>query len=227
MPIQVSTKDTTALGDSELAAMADLAEKGNSGFDLGFLSKQREDWVLVTYAQIDDELVGYSFYTLERIGGTPAILMGILTVRSGDDCLKILKSIMSDQFRKAVLAFPDEDVLIGCRLVSPYGYEILDSLEDVVPRPGYKPTGEERAWARRLAKRFGVEHRLDDRTFLLSGDGNIDGHIDFSDPTLNGKHSDFEHLFEPVNDERCDSLCAYGWILAEDLAAAARPEIEE
>lgn len=227
MPIQVSTKDTTALGDSELAAMADLAEENQSGFDLGFLSKQQEDWVLVTYAQSDDKIVGYSFYTLERIGGTPAILLGILSIRSGEDCSKILKSIMADQFRKAVLAFPDEDVLIGCRLISPYGYEILDSLEDVVPRPGYKPTGEERAWARRLAKRFGAEHRLDDRSFLLSGEGHAEGHIEFSDPSLNGKHASFDHLFEPINHEKYDSLCAFGWILAEDLASAARPEEED
>ncbi|NNN18657.1 MAG: hypothetical protein HKL84_02260 [Acidimicrobiaceae bacterium] len=224
MPIDVSTKDCTALGDAELAAMADLAEKSGSGFDLGFLSKQQEDWVLATDAHIDDELVGYSFYTLERIGGTPAILMGILTIRTGEDSSAILKAILSDQYRKAVLAFPDEDVLIGCRLVSAHGYALLDSLIDVVPRPGYKPTGEERAWGRRLAKRFGAEHRLDDRTFVLSGTGTVDGYVDFSDPVLNGKFDEFEKFFEPLDADRLDCVCAFGWVMAEDLALAGRVE---
>lgn len=222
MPIDVSTKDCTTLGDAELAAMADLAEKSGSGFDLGFLSKQQEDWVLVTDAHISGQLVGYCFYTLERIGGTPAILMGILTIRNGSDCVEILKAILSDQFRKAVLAFPDEDVLIGCRFVSHHGYEVLDNLTDIVPRPGHKPSGEERAWARRLAKRFGAEHRLDDRTFVLTGTGAVDGYIDFSSLSLNGKHSEYEEFFVPLDHERRDTLCAFGWVMAEELALAAR-----
>jgi len=44
----VSTKDTTALSDAELAEMADLCVDREPNFDIGFLSKQREDWVLVT-----------------------------------------------------------------------------------------------------------------------------------------------------------------------------------
>ncbi|MDA8081712.1 MAG: hypothetical protein M0Z96_08910 [Actinomycetota bacterium] len=224
MPIDVSTKDCTALGDAELAAMADLAEKGGSGFDLGFLSKQQEDWVLVTDAHIGDELVGFAFYTLERIGGTPAIVMGILTIRDGEDGSEILKSMLQDQYRKAVLAFPDEDVLIGCRLISSHGYALLDSLIDVVPRPGYKPTGEERAWARRLAKRFGAEHRLDDRTFVLAGTGRVDGYIDFTDLSLNGKFDEFAKFFEPLDAARFDCVCAFGWVMAEDLALVARVE---
>ncbi len=224
MPIDVSTKDCTALGDAELAVMADLSEKSGSGFDLGFLSKQQEDWVLVTDAHIGDELVGYAFYTLERIGGTPAILMGILTIRTGEDSSEILRAIMRDQYRKAVLAFPDEDVLIGCRLISPQGYALLDNLVDVVPRPGYKPTGEERAWARRLAKRFGAEHRLDDRSFILSGSGKVEGYIDFDDPITNGKFDGFKNFFEPLDPTRLDCVCAFGWVMAEDLALVGRVE---
>ncbi len=224
MPIDVSTKDCTALGDAELEAMADLAEKGGSGFDLGFLSKQQEEWVLVTDAHVGDELVGYAFYTLERIGGTPAIVMGIVTIRSGDDTLEILSAMMKDQYRKAVLAFPDEDVLIGCRLVSPHGYAILENLVDVVPRPGYKPTGEERAWARRLAKRFGAEHRLDDRSFVLSGTGKVDGYVDIKDPNRNGKFDEYHHFFERLEQSRSDCVCAFGWVMAEDLAVVGRVE---
>jgi len=45
----VSTKDTTALSDAELAEMADLCVDREPNFDIGFLSKQREDWVCLLY----------------------------------------------------------------------------------------------------------------------------------------------------------------------------------
>ena len=64
---------------------------------------------------------------------------------------------MGDQFRRAVLAFPDEDVLVGTRFAHASGFEAFKALDDIVPRPDHKATGEERAWGRRLAKRFGVE----------------------------------------------------------------------
>ena len=67
---------------------------------------------------------------------------------------------MHDQFRRAVLAFPDEDVLVGTRFARPSGFEAFKALEGHRPRPGHKANGEERAWGRRLAKRFGVERHL-------------------------------------------------------------------
>ena len=79
---------------------------------------------------------------------------------------------MADQFRRAVLAFPDEDVLVGTRFVDAAGFEAFKNLDDIVPRPDHKATGEERAWGRRLAKRFGIDSgSYDDRTFLATGDG--------------------------------------------------------
>ena len=51
MAFSVVTKDTTALSDAELAEMADLCVDRNPNFDIGFLSKERESWVLVTMAR--------------------------------------------------------------------------------------------------------------------------------------------------------------------------------
>ena len=50
-------------------------------FDIGALSKAKEDWVLVTTARIDGKLHGFTFSTLERIGGTPCVLIGLMSVR--------------------------------------------------------------------------------------------------------------------------------------------------
>ena len=79
-----------------------------------------------------------------------------------------------------MLAFPDEDVLIGTRFIDAGAFQAFKGLEDICPRPGHKPSGEERAWSRRLAKRFGAEGRIDDRTFIVTGDGNAAGCFDFS-----------------------------------------------
>src|ERR1700689_5344716 len=168
MAMTVTTKDTTALSDAELAEMADLCVDREPNFDIGFLSKQREEWVLVTHAREGDKLRGYSFCTLERIGGTPSLLIGLLLVDRNAKSDQTLKAILHDQFRRALLAFPDEDVLLGSRLTSPDGFRAFAGLEDVVPRLGYKPTGEDRAWGRRLAKRFGSEKSIDDKTFIMS-----------------------------------------------------------
>src|SRR5579884_2306779 len=171
MPMDVTTKDCTALSDAELGEFADLAGDRDPSFDIGFLSKQREEWVLVSQAREGSKLRGYSFCTLERIGGTPSLLIGLAAVVRNTKAESALKAMMGDQYRRALLAFPDEDVLVGTRLMGPDGFRAFQGLTDVVPSPGHRATGEERAWGRRLAKRFGSEQRLDDRSFHLRGDG--------------------------------------------------------
>src|SRR5579862_5494158 len=182
MPIVVSTKDCTSLSDTELVEMADLSAERDVCFDIGFVSKQREEWVLVTQAREGTKLRGYSFCTLERIGGTPSLLVGLATTDRTTKAESALKAMMADQYRRALLAFPDEDVLLGTQLLSVDGFRAFAKLTDVVPRPDHRPSGEERAWARRLAKRFGAENRLDDRTFVTKGNGSPVGGLEFESP---------------------------------------------
>ena len=219
MAIDIETKDCTALGDAELAEMADICANGPAGFDIGLLSKQREEWVLVTQARDGGKLVGFSFCTLERIGGTPCVLIGLASIKRGSRRDAVLKTIIGDELRRAVLAFPDEDVLVGTRLIDPAGFQAFKGLEDCVPRPGHRPTGEERAWSRRLAKRFGAEGRIDDRTFVLTGDGNPGGALDHESLKPESIDPEVAAYFAPVNRARGDSLVAFGWAMAEDLAS--------
>src|SRR5206468_7084840 len=123
----------------------------------------------------------------------------------------VLRTLIGEQLRRAVLAFPDEDVLVGTRLLEPSAFAAFDGLEDIVPRPGHKATGEERAWGRRLAKRFGCEGRVDDRTFILSGDGNCSPGLDFESAKANGISADVVAFFKPIKKGRGDSLVAFGW----------------
>src|ERR1035441_4469781 len=83
--IEVATKDCTALTDAELAEMADVSAEESAGWEVGFLSKQREDWVLVTQVRQQGKLQGYALATLERIGGTPSLLLGISAFTRGDN----------------------------------------------------------------------------------------------------------------------------------------------
>jgi hypothetical protein len=213
----VTTKDCTSLSDAELVEMADLCAERAPGFDIGFLSKQREEWVLVTQAREGNRLRGYSFCTLERIGGTPSLLVGLASVDRTQRAESALKSMMSDQYRRALLAFPDEDVLLGTRLITQDGFRAFSGLVDVVPSPGRKPTGEERAWARRLAKRFGAESRLDDRAFVVRGDGSPAGGLDFAAAKVKLPEG-VGVLFAGTDADRGDRLVALGWAMAEDLA---------
>src|SRR6202046_2355091 len=112
MTLEVETKDCTALSDAELAEMADTVTDGPAGFDIGLLSKQRDEWVLITQVRDAGKLMGFSFCTLERIGGPPCLLWGLGSIRRHAKRDQVLKALIADQFRRAVLAFPDEDVLI-------------------------------------------------------------------------------------------------------------------
>ena len=219
MAIDVETKDCTALSDAELGEMADICADGPAGYDVGLLSKQREEWVLITQARENDRLLGYSFCTLERIGGTPCLLIGLASVKRGAKRDAVVRALMADQYRRAVLAFPDEDVVVGTRFIDPAGYEAFKGLTDIVPRPGHRATGEERAWGRRLAKRFGAEGRIDDRSFVVTGDGNATGCLDHE--ALKPEQTDPEvaAYFANLDRSRGDYLIAFGWAMAEDLAA--------
>jgi hypothetical protein len=218
MAIAASTKDCTSLSDTELVEMADLSAEREVAFEIGFVSKQREEWVLVTQVREGTKLRGYSFCTLERIGGTPSLLVGLATTDRTTKAEAALKAMMVDQYRRALLAFPDEDVLLGTQLLGADGFRAFTKLTDVVPRIDHRASGEERAWARRLAKRFGAENRLDDRTFVTKGTGSLVGGLDFESPKAQPS-AELEGLFKSVNVARGDRLVAFGWAMAEDLAA--------
>jgi hypothetical protein len=212
MAIQVDTKDSTALTDADLDEMASMG----GAFGIGVLSKAKEDWVLSTQARIDGKLQGFTFSTLERIGGTPCVLIGLMSVKRTSKRDAVLKGLMGEAFHRALMAFPDEDVVVGARFVAPDGVEALRPLSDIIPRPGHRAVGEERAWGRRLAKRFGVDSTYDEQSFTVIGNGQS-GFLDHE--TLKPEKIDPEvaALFKNVSAGKSGSLVVYGWSMAEDL----------
>lgn len=223
MSIAVDTKDCTALSDAELAEMADLCAEGPLPHEVGTLSKQAEAWVLVTQVRENEKLKGFAFCTLERIGGTPCVLIGLSSIRRTSKRDSVLRGIIQDQMRRAVLAFPDEDVLIGARFGEVGGFDLFKTLNDIVPRSGHKATGEERAWGSRLARRYGIENgAYDQRAFVARGDGSGPAAV-FDHTTLHPEGIDGEvaSRFDEVRPDKGDSLIAFGWAMEEDLRKLA------
>lgn len=222
MAIEIDTKDCTALGDAELAELADLCADGPSRFEVGVLSKAAESWVLVTLARDNGRLKGFSFSTLERIGGTPSVIVGLASIKRTAKRDTVLRAIVHDQLRRAVLAFPDEDVLVGTRFASVSGYDAFKTLQDIVPRPDYVATGEERAWGRRLAKRFGIgSSRYDERSFIARGDDSYPEALDHESLKPDKLDPGYAQFFDKVDTDRGDALVAFGWAMADDLVKLA------
>lgn len=215
MGMQVETKDCTALADAELAEMAELIGTEPVRYDVGHLSKERDSWVLVTQVRDGDTLVAFGFSTLERIGGTPCVLTGLAGVTRSGDRAAALAALRQDIMRRAVLAFPDEDVLVSVRLNRPDGFAFLEGLNDVLP--GRRANGEERAWGRRLVKRYSITGAYDDRAFVVTGKGDV---VSVMDLELDGASAPGEAgaLFDDVDPARGDVVIAFGWAMAEDLA---------
>jgi hypothetical protein len=223
MSIAVDTKDCTALSDTELVEMADLCAESPLSHDIGTLSKQAEAWVLITQVRDNSKLRGFSFCTLERIGGTPCVLLGLSAVCRTSKRDTVLRGLVNDQLRRAVLAFPDEDVLVSARFGDAGGFDAFRILNDTVPRPGHTATGEQRAWGERLAKRYGIELRAyDKRAFVARGDGSGPAAV-FDHETLRPDEVDAELAarFDELHAHKGDSLIAFGWAMEEDLRKLA------
>ena len=211
MPLVVATNDAIALTDEDLDELGSL----EGAFDIEALSAAKEYWVLATTARLDDKLHGFMFSTLERIGGTPCVLIGMLSVRRHSRRDTVLRGLMGEAYHRALMAFPDEDVVFGSRFVNADGLEAFDKLDEVTPSPGVRAVGEERAWGRRLAKRFGTDPGYEPKTFIAK-DGRS-GFLDFESSKPEKLDADVVEMLSAVDQARDDVIVVYGWTMAEDL----------
>ena len=115
-------------------------------------------------------------------------------------------------------AYVPADSLVYLEVNSlPDALDAFKELDDVTPSPGVRAVGEERAWGRRLAKRFDVESKYDEKTFVIKAGGQ-EGFIDHvsargPDSIDPAKRA----LFDTVPADRGGALIVYGWTMAEDL----------
>ena len=218
MALEIETKDCTALSDSDISEMAELVSGENVFFDVGHLSKQRDAWVLVTHVRDGSRLVAYGFCTLERVGGDPTVLMGAGATKRSARRDSALRAMVNNQLRRAVLAFPDEDVLVAAQMADAAAFTAFKPLDRVVPRPGYEPNGEDRAWGRRLAKRFDVQGEYKAREFRVYGDGGPSFVLNHTAARPESVPADVTALFDGYDTRNGDAMIAFGWASREDLA---------
>lgn len=211
MALEVVTNDAIALTDTDLDEMASI----DGAFDIGAISKSKEEWVLSTTVRDGEQLEGFMFSTLERIGGTPCVLIGMLSVRRNDTRLESLRGLMDEAYHRALMAFPDEDVVVASRFVNPGALVAFDALEGVVPDPDETAVGEERAWGRRLSKRFNCDKGYDAKAFITQQ--RQTGYLDFVPTDTSTVDASVASMFEPVDADDGSAMIVYGWTMAEDL----------
>ncbi len=214
--MQIESRDSVSLKPAELDELGQLlASVGLSGMDHE-LEAHVEHFPLVVVATEDTGQHAFLFGSLERVGGTPCILWGLGAVRRGRQAGAAVKGLVGELYRRAAISFPDEDVLVAGRIGHAAAYSLLGGLADVVPRPNYAPTGEERAWGRRLARRYGCEARYDDRAFRLAPTGNPEAVLDAS--TVKGGGKAAAAVVGSVDVTRGEAVIAFGWATADALA---------
>jgi hypothetical protein len=214
--MQVESRDSISLKPAELDELGQLlASVGLDGMDHE-LETHVETFPLVVLAVEDAGNHGFLFGSLERVGGTPCILWGLGAVRRGRQSGAAVKGLVGELYRRAAISFPDEDVLVAGRIAHPAAYGLLGGLSDVVPRPDYSPTGEERAWGRRLARRFGCDAAYDDRAFRVTTKGKPQAVLDAS--TVKGGGKAATAVVGVTNPAKGEAIVAFGWATADALA---------
>jgi len=216
LSMNVESRDSVSLKPAELDELGQIV--GSVGLSLSdeLLDHHVEQFPLIATGSVEGELHSFLFGSLERIGGTPCILWGLGASTRGRAAAPAMRALVGELYRRAAISFPDEDVLVAGRIAHPSVYSLLANLTDVVPRPRYTPTGEERAWGRRLARRFGCDARYDDRAFRVSKNGSPEAIIDGS--TLKGGGKAVVELLGAPDPTRGEAVIAFGWAVAEALA---------
>lgn len=216
--MDVDIRDSASLKPAELDELSQVLRKAGSPLPDSTIDEQVERFSRVTMVVDEEEIHGFLFGSLERIGGTPCVLWGLgATDGVNGDAAPMLEAMTTELYRRAAISFPDEDVLVAGRIANPVLYQLFGDLQEPCPRPGYRASGEDRAWGRRLAKRFGCDARYDDRAFCSAGTGTPEPMLDIN---LGGKpEPDVKELLAPVDPDKGDTLIAFGWAPAESLAA--------
>ena len=221
--MNVESRDSVSLKPAELDEFAQLL--GSSGLSLTDeqLDLQVEAFPLAVVAMFESEVQGVMLGSLERIGGTPAILWGLGVARKGKQAAAALKAMTGELSRRAAISFPDEDVLVATRLSQPSCYTLLASYANLVPRAGIRPERRRPRVGPRLAKRFGLDSHFDDRGFTVAVKSRKPTCVPILDasPVKATGGAKIVSLVGDLDATRGKAMIAFGWAVAEELAAGS------
>ena len=217
----VESRDSISLKPAELDEFSQFVQTVGLPLKDAQLDTAVEQFPLVTICTFEGEIHGFLFGSLERVGGTPCILWGPGAVRKSRNARASLDSLVGELYRRAAISFPDEDVMVAARIAQPAAYSLLSVLDDVCPRPKYAPNGEERAWGKRLARRFGCDARYDDKIFKVKAGKVIEPVFDPRHVKLGGKT--VADLMGNLDPSKGEAMIVCGWATTEHLAGGLQP----
>lgn len=128
--MHVESRDSVSLKPAELDELGQLLSAVGVSLGDSDLDQQVEQFALVVQASEDGDRQGFLFGSLERVGGTPCILLGLGAVRRSRNANAVLKGLVAELYRRAAISFPDEDVLVAGQVAHPAAYALLSPLTD-------------------------------------------------------------------------------------------------
>src|SRR5882724_8387607 len=113
--MDVDIRDSASLKPAELDELSQVLRKAGSPLPETTIDDQVERFSRVTMVMDEDEIHGFLFGSLERIGGTPCVLWGLGAANSETETRPLLEAMTNELYRRAAISFPDEDVLVAGR----------------------------------------------------------------------------------------------------------------
>lgn len=215
--VNIVTKDAEQFTDLEAGLFGDLVIP-STDWSVGFLTKEVEAWSLVSKVTTHDGLAGFAYGSLERIGGTPVVLFGLISTAGSREPASVLNVLADEYLRRARISFPDEDVLIAARCNQRSHLQLFANLQDVCPVGNGRIGGEERAWGSRLAKRFQAD--TFDRKSMVMTCYDDSSRFDSADTGPDSLRSTSEFSSQPFAELKPrDHLIVWGWAAADYLSS--------
>ena len=121
-----------------------------------------------------------------------------------------------EKLRDNIASVPPGTYYVPSHMVTDDNLEAFKQLDDMIPRPAHRAVGEERAWGKRLARRFGVDSHYDEQSFVVKANGQS-GFLDHETSKPDKVKADIATLFAGVDQRKGGSLVVHGWVMAEDL----------
>src|ERR671925_2119839 len=104
--MDVDIRDSASLKPAELDVLSQVLRDAGSPLDDSVLDQQVESFSRVSTVVEDDEVRGFLFGSLERIGGTPCVLWGLGAIRRGRQARVALDQLVGELYRRGALSFP-------------------------------------------------------------------------------------------------------------------------
>ena len=100
--MDVDIRDSSSLKPAELDVLSQVLRDAGSPLDDKALDQQVESFSRVSLVVAeDDEVQGFLFGSLERIGGTPCVLWGLGATRGDVEAAPVLGALTTELYRRA------------------------------------------------------------------------------------------------------------------------------